>query len=123
MGYIVPEYLKADNTLMPGISGIRNDTSNTFAFFYSQEYKNRIHAFPKNMARYFLEDISTNGVVDVNSEMETPSNNPAFRFMDLLPRITIKEYVPEIPQDQWLNIFGETFKVMEEVFKEWRDNT
>ena len=116
MGIIVPGDIKTKNNLNPGIQGFADgkfDTSKVFAF--NRQGNNKINPFPKNIERYMLMDFSL---------FQFPTTQYGYNtddFIDSLPQIRIKEYLPELPMDQWLNVFGETFKQMESVFKAVRD--
>ena len=94
MGIIVPGDIKTKNNLNPGIQGFADgkfDTSHVFAFNNQGDAK--ISVFPKNIEIYMLMD---------SSLLQFPTTQYGYDtddFMNSLPQIRIKEYLPELPMD------------------------
>lgn len=43
-------------------------------------------------------------------------------FYNNIPKIRIKEYLPEIPADQWLNIFSTSYRQVSKLLEMVRDD-
>lgn len=121
---IIPSDIKTKNNLNPNIQGFVGNNlypNNVFTFKKTGNYKdyNKINVFPKNSEKMLWGDMSVTennggdryrGVLSSYSSDNPKSSLDYSSFLYDLPQIQIREYLPDLPMDQWLNVFGETFK-------------
>ena len=113
---IIQGDIKTRNNLNPQIQGLVRkdffDRTNVFSFQIEKNgengLKNRINPFPKNMLKYIYGD----------SSFQYNHSD----YINFLPKIKIKEFLPEIPEDQWLNVFGSAFTEMSATFEQWKNS-